>query len=38
VPTPGDFPNFDNELRQAFRRETELFFGASSKRTAACSI
>ena len=20
VPTPGDFPNFDNELRQAFRR------------------
>jgi hypothetical protein len=26
VPTPGDFPNFDNELRQAFRRETELFF------------
>jgi hypothetical protein len=25
VPTPGDFPNFDNELRQAFRRETELF-------------
>jgi hypothetical protein len=28
VPTPGDFPNFDNELRQAFRRETELFFGS----------
>ena len=26
VPTPGDFPNFDNELRQAFRQETELFF------------
>ena len=25
VPTPGDFPNFDNELRQAFRRETEMF-------------
>ena len=25
VPTPGDFPNFDNELRQSFRRETELF-------------
>ena len=25
IPTPGDFPNFDNELRQAFRRETELF-------------
>jgi len=28
IPTPGDFPNFDNELRQAFRRETELFFGS----------
>ena len=26
IPTPGDFPNFDNELRQAFRSETELFF------------
>ena len=26
IPTPGDFPNFDNELRQAFRKETELFF------------
>jgi hypothetical protein len=26
VPTPGDFPNFDNELRQAFRTETEMFF------------
>ena len=25
VPTPGDFPNFDNELRQAFRRETAMF-------------
>ncbi len=25
VPTPGDFPNFDNELRQSFRRETEMF-------------
>jgi hypothetical protein len=25
IPTPGDFPNFDNELRQGFRRETELF-------------
>ncbi len=24
-PTPPDFPNFDNELRQAFRQETELF-------------
>jgi hypothetical protein len=28
IPTPGDFPNFDNELRQAFRQETELFFQA----------
>ncbi len=25
IPTPGDFPNFDNELRQAFRTETEMF-------------
>jgi hypothetical protein len=25
IPVPGDFPNFDNELRQAFRQETELF-------------
>jgi hypothetical protein len=25
IPVPGDFPNFDNELRQAFRRETGLF-------------
>ena len=25
-PTPGDFPNWDNELRQSFRTETELFF------------
>jgi hypothetical protein len=24
-PVPGDFPNWDNELRQAFRKETELF-------------
>jgi cytochrome c551/c552 len=28
IPTPGDFPNFDNELRQAFRQETEMFFEA----------
>ena len=26
IPNPGDFPNFDNELRDAFRTETELFF------------
>jgi hypothetical protein len=25
-PNPTDFPNFDNELRNAFRKETELFF------------
>jgi len=25
-PNPRDFPNFDNELRQAFRQETEMFF------------
>jgi hypothetical protein len=24
-PNPTEFPNFDNELRQAFRRETEMF-------------
>jgi hypothetical protein len=28
IPVPGDFPNFDNELRQAFRTETELFVGS----------
>jgi hypothetical protein len=26
IPVPGDFPNWDNELRQALRVETELFF------------
>ena len=26
VPTRDEFPNFDDNLRQAFRRETELFF------------
>jgi hypothetical protein len=26
IPNPGDFPNFDNELRDGFRTETELFF------------
>ena len=26
IPVPGDFPSFDDELRQAFRTETELFF------------
>jgi hypothetical protein len=25
IPVPGDFPDFDNELRQAFRQETQLF-------------
>ena len=25
-PTPGEFPDYDDSLRQAFRRETELFF------------
>ena len=25
IPTPGDFPNWDNELRQSFRTETEMF-------------
>ena len=27
-PIARDFPNFDNELREAFRTETELFFGS----------
>ena len=27
-PDPGRFPDFDDELRLAMRRETELFFGA----------
>ena len=26
VPVPGDFPNWDNELRQSLRLETQLFF------------
>jgi hypothetical protein len=30
-PTPGDFPNWDNELRQSFRKETELFFASIIK-------
>ena len=28
TPIAHDFPNFDNELREAFRIETELFFGS----------
>jgi hypothetical protein len=28
IPHPGDFPDFDNELRDGFRTETELFFEA----------
>jgi mono/diheme cytochrome c family protein len=27
-PNPTEFPNFDNELRQSFRTETQLFFGS----------
>ncbi|MCU1336111.1 MAG: hypothetical protein JWO19_1692 [Bryobacterales bacterium] len=26
LPDPNEFPNFDDNLRQAFRRETEMFF------------
>ena len=29
------FPDFDDNIRKAFRRETELFFGTSCARTAA---
>jgi mono/diheme cytochrome c family protein len=28
APNPMEFPDFDDDLRQAFRRETELFFGS----------
>ncbi len=28
VPDPKEFPEFDENLREAFRRETELFFGS----------
>lgn len=27
-PDPNEFPNFDDNLRQAFRRETEMFFAS----------
>ena len=27
-PSPDDFPGFDDNLRNAFRRETEMFFGS----------
>ena len=27
-PDPNEFPNFDDNLRQAFRTETEMFFGS----------
>ena len=27
-PDPNEFPNFDDNLRQAFRQETEMFFGS----------
>ena len=32
IPTPGDFPNFDNELRQAFGRKRRCSSRASSRR------
>jgi mono/diheme cytochrome c family protein len=28
APNPMEFPDFDDDLRRAFRRETELFFGS----------
>ena len=37
IPDQNDFPDFDDNLRQAFRRETELLFRERrSRRTAAC--
>ena len=30
APNTDEFPDFDNNLRDAFRRETELFFRAAS--------
>ena len=37
-PHADDFPDFDDNLREAFRRETELLFEASCATTAAWSI
>ena len=37
-PNSHEFPDFDDNLRVALRTETELFFAASSARTAASSI
>ena len=37
LPDPKRELDFDEDLRQGLRRETELFAPASSKKTAACS-
>ena len=37
IPDQNDFPDFDDNLRQAFRRETELLFQSVVRETAACS-
>ena len=36
-PNSDEFPDFDDNLRQALQRETELFFGASCAKTATSS-
>jgi hypothetical protein len=38
APNTDEFPDFDNDLRDAFERETELFFGSIMRETATCSI
>ena len=37
-PNTDIFPDFDDNLRQGFRRETELFFQSVLQKTAACWI
>ena len=36
APVVMAFPDFDDNLRQAFRRETELLFDSIVRKTAAC--
>ena len=37
-PDKEEFPDFDDNLRQSFQRETELFFDSIIRETAASSI